>query len=174
MANGFSRDNETTSSSVSPPSTSSSKRGHTQQRSPQKRSTSLPLGSPQKKPLSDPKSPTSKVSPLPTLPQTASKPLRNLVHACLQRNPRKRANVDQLIEMEFFQVDAAQATNEMLRTVCTDLDASMKRLISSSSSHSSTSPNARLRPESPVRNPGRSTSAIYNKYKSFVPANGKF
>lgn len=176
MANGFLQKNETIPSASSTLA-SPSRYSYVQQKSPRKRSTSLPLGSPQKKPLLDPKSPTGKPTPLPTLPQTASKALCNLVRACLQRSPRKRASVDQLIEMDFFQVDAAQATNEMLRTVCTDLDASMKRLISSSSS-SASSTNAKLRSAStgggsPVRIPGRSSSA-HNKYRSFVPPTGKY
>lgn len=123
MANGFKRDRDDTP--LSP--LSSSSYGQSRTSSPQKRSAPPTW------------SDTDAVG-LPTLPPTASKPLRMLVRACLQRNARKRATVEQLIKMSFFQVDTATATNEMLRTVCTDLDASMRRLISSSITASAHSP----------------------------------
>lgn len=127
MANGFVRTSDSaTTTTVSTAAASCFAKSNS---SPPKRSQSL---SPQRR-ASPVKSPDTKTSGLPTLPSTASKALRALVRACLQRNPRKRATAAQLTEMDFFQVDAAQATNEMLRTVCTDLDASMKRLMSSSS-----------------------------------------
>ncbi|TMW66978.1 hypothetical protein Poli38472_012094 [Pythium oligandrum] len=65
---------------------------------------------------------------IPEIPATMSKNLRALVRACLHRQPRKRATVQQLLHMGFFQIDPITATNEILRDVCTDLDASMKRL----------------------------------------------
>ncbi|RLN80114.1 hypothetical protein BBJ28_00020660 [Nothophytophthora sp. Chile5] len=70
---------------------------------------------------------------LPSLPASASKGLKTLVRACLQRDPRERPSVEELMAMGFFRIDQAKETDEVLRTVCTDLDASMRRLISSSS-----------------------------------------
>lgn len=80
---------------------------------------------------------TSSPLPLGLLPATTSKSLRAFVRACLLPNPRKRATVDQLLAMSFFQINPVDATNEMLRTVCTDLDESMQRLMASSASSSS-------------------------------------
>lgn len=154
MANGFKRDSD--GDPLSPLSSS----GYGQPKSsPQKRSAMLPRGA------SPPKTLDPNPVALPMLPHTASKPLRTLVRACLQRNPRKRATAEQLIKMDFFQVDAAQATNEMLRTVCTDLDASMRRLISSSSSSAHSPMSGRHRSASvngsPIRTvPARSSSAV--------------
>ncbi|KAL3656153.1 hypothetical protein V7S43_019029 [Phytophthora oleae] len=71
-------------------------------------------------------------SKLPSLPDSASKKLKNFVHACTQRDPRKRPSTSELMEMGFFQIDQAKETNEVLRTVCTDLDATMRRLTSAS------------------------------------------
>lgn len=155
MANGFPKENDRSSHASPTPSFSGN---YGQQRSPQKRSASSPsVGGPPQK------NGSARKSALPPLPQTVSRSLRTLVRACLQTNPRKRVSVDELIEMDFFQVDHAQATNEMLRTVCTDLDASMKRLISSSSS-----PNAMHKRfggnTSPARNTDRSASAFVTGY----------
>ncbi|TYZ65330.1 hypothetical protein PybrP1_010036 [[Pythium] brassicae (nom. inval.)] len=134
MANGFKRDSH--SDPLPPPASSSSSYGQSKS-SPQKRSTATPrAASPQRRPNADP-------AVLPTLPPTASKPLRMLVQACLHRSARKRATAEQLIKMDFFQVDAAQATNEMLRTMCTDLDASMRRLISSSAASAHSPPSGK-------------------------------
>lgn len=110
------------------------------------------------------RSPTKKKSsplPLGLLPATASKSLRAFARACLLPNPRKRATVDQLMAMSFFQIDPVDATNEMLRTVCTDLDESMQRLMASSASSSSLNrkshdmgfSRAAHRPQSGVRQP---------------------
>jgi serine/threonine protein kinase len=71
-------------------------------------------------------------SRLPSLPESASKDLKSFVRACLQRDPRKRPAVDELVGMGFFQIDQAKETNEVLRAVCTDLDATIRRLMSSS------------------------------------------
>ncbi|KAG2833427.1 hypothetical protein PC129_g3742 [Phytophthora cactorum] len=67
-----------------------------------------------------------------SLPDSASKNLKSFVRACTQRDPRKRSSVKELLEMGFFQIDQTKETNEVLRTVCTDLDATMRRLKSSS------------------------------------------
>ncbi|KAK1946223.1 Mitogen-activated protein kinase kinase kinase ANP1 [Phytophthora citrophthora] len=75
---------------------------------------------------------TNSGSRLPSLPDSASKNLKNFVRACTQRDPRKRPSTEELMEMGFFQIDQAKETNEVLRTVCTDLDATMRRLTSAS------------------------------------------
>ncbi|KAG7377731.1 hypothetical protein PHYPSEUDO_011076 [Phytophthora pseudosyringae] len=71
-------------------------------------------------------------SRLPSLPESASKNLKTFVRACTQRDPRKRPSVKELLEMGFFQIDQTNEANEVQRTVCTDLDATMRRLVSSS------------------------------------------
>ncbi|ETP03162.1 STE/STE11 protein kinase, variant 1 [Phytophthora nicotianae CJ01A1] len=67
-----------------------------------------------------------------SLPDLASRNLKNFVRACTQRDPRKRPSAKELLEMGFFQIDQTKETNEVLRTVCTDLDATMRKLRSSS------------------------------------------
>lgn len=69
----------------------------------------------------------------PGLPASASKELKALVRACLQKTPSKRSTVSELLRCPYFHVSQADATREELRTVCTDLDASMRRLLSASS-----------------------------------------
>ncbi|KAF4127596.1 Protein kinase domain [Phytophthora infestans] len=66
------------------------------------------------------------------LPECASKNLKCFVRACTQRDPRNRSSVKELLEMGFFQIDQTKETNEVLRAVCTDLDATMRKLRSSS------------------------------------------
>ncbi|KAL4094954.1 hypothetical protein PRIC1_010604 [Phytophthora ramorum] len=67
----------------------------------------------------------------PSLSETASKNLKSFVRACLQRDPRNRPSINELLETAFFRIDHAKETNEVLRTVCTDLDATIRRLMSS-------------------------------------------
>ncbi|KAE9343761.1 hypothetical protein PF008_g9529 [Phytophthora fragariae] len=71
-------------------------------------------------------------SRIPSLPEATSKNLKIFVRACLQRDPRNRPAVRELMEMGFFRIDQARETNEVLRTVCTDLDATIRKLMASS------------------------------------------
>lgn len=69
----------------------------------------------------------------PPPPASVSKELKALVRMCLRKTPSKRASVGELLRSSYFHVDQTEATREELRTVCTDLDASIRRLLSVSS-----------------------------------------